>query len=394
LTAAGGAAVVAPAGTLTGSTLAAGVTASSLTSVGPLTGGSTAAGFTVNLGTSTISGTLPTANTAALSGDVSKTAGTNPTVVAKVNGVGFAASPSVDTFPVITAANTATYTSVPNCTGALTYSTSTHTVGCNAALGTGSVTSVAVSGGTTGLTTSGGPITTAGTITVAGTLNAASGGTGVASPTAHSIPINQGSSAQTTLGPGTTGQCVVQQTSADPIAAGGCMVLLNTLTASGATSISDTTSMTAAYSRYYIVFDNIVPTPTGAACLMTVHSGGSFQSANYQSGSQSNIAGGAQNVASTGSTLSLNCSRGTAAGGVNTNSNSGLSGTYLISAPADTTHYKMFTGTAMYTDNSGVRPVLDTVWGSWTGGTGAIDGFSVTFTSGTFSGVIRVYGAL
>ena len=44
--------------------------------------------------------------------------------------------------------------------------------------GTGTVTSVAVSGGTTGLTTSGGPITAAGTITIGGTLAVASGGTG------------------------------------------------------------------------------------------------------------------------------------------------------------------------------------------------------------------------
>ena len=44
--------------------------------------------------------------------------------------------------------------------------------------GTGTVSSVAVSGGTTGLTTSGGPITTSGTITIGGTLAVASGGTG------------------------------------------------------------------------------------------------------------------------------------------------------------------------------------------------------------------------
>lgn len=44
--------------------------------------------------------------------------------------------------------------------------------------GTGTVTSVAVSGGTTGLTTSGGPITTSGTITLAGTLAIANGGSG------------------------------------------------------------------------------------------------------------------------------------------------------------------------------------------------------------------------
>ena len=43
--------------------------------------------------------------------------------------------------------------------------------------GTGSVTSVNVSGGATGLTTSGGPITTNGTITLNGTVNIAHGGT-------------------------------------------------------------------------------------------------------------------------------------------------------------------------------------------------------------------------
>lgn len=49
--------------------------------------------------------------------------------------------------------------------------------------GTGTVTSVAVSGGTTGLTTSGGPITSSGTITFAGTLAVANGGTGVTTST-------------------------------------------------------------------------------------------------------------------------------------------------------------------------------------------------------------------
>jgi hypothetical protein len=51
----------------------------------------------------------------------------------------------------------------------------------------GTVTSVQVSGGTTGLTTSGGPITSAGTITLAGVLNVANGGTG--SSTAGGAPF-------------------------------------------------------------------------------------------------------------------------------------------------------------------------------------------------------------
>ena len=52
-----------------------------------------------------------------------------------------------------------------------------------ASVGSGTVISVNVSGGSTGLTTSGGPITTSGTITLGGTLAIASGGTGQADKT-------------------------------------------------------------------------------------------------------------------------------------------------------------------------------------------------------------------
>jgi len=56
--------------------------------------------------------------------------------------------------------------------------------------GSGTVTSIDVSGGATGLTTSGGPVTTSGTITLAGTLAVANGGTGVtASSGANSVVL-------------------------------------------------------------------------------------------------------------------------------------------------------------------------------------------------------------
>jgi hypothetical protein len=51
----------------------------------------------------------------------------------------------------------------------------------------GTVTSVDVSGGTTGLTTSGGPIISSGTITIAGTLITSNGGTGLSSYTAGDL---------------------------------------------------------------------------------------------------------------------------------------------------------------------------------------------------------------
>lgn len=71
-------------------------------------------------------------SSAELSGDVT-TSGSNAVTVAKVHGVAYAASPSTDTTPIITASNTATYTAVPNCNGigqVLQYSTSTHTYTC------------------------------------------------------------------------------------------------------------------------------------------------------------------------------------------------------------------------------------------------------------------------
>jgi hypothetical protein len=62
----------------------------------------------------------------------------------------------------------------------------------------GTVTSVAVSGGTTGLTTSGGPITSSGTITLAGTVATTNGGTGLTSFTANGVVYASSSSALAT----------------------------------------------------------------------------------------------------------------------------------------------------------------------------------------------------
>jgi len=61
----------------------------------------------------------------------------------------------------------------------------------------GTVTSVALSGGTTGLTTSGGPITTSGTITIAGTLAVANGGTNLTTlgTPGQALVVNSGGTA-------------------------------------------------------------------------------------------------------------------------------------------------------------------------------------------------------
>jgi hypothetical protein len=79
----------------------------------------------------------------------------------------------------------------------------------------GSVTSVDVSGGTTGLTTSGGPITSSGTITLAGTLGAANGGTGATTLSANGVLVGNGTSAVTAV-VGTTGRVLTGNTGSAP----------------------------------------------------------------------------------------------------------------------------------------------------------------------------------
>ncbi|MFZ9394395.1 MAG: hypothetical protein ACO28P_10635, partial [Ilumatobacteraceae bacterium] len=93
-------------------------------------------------------------------------------------------NPSAITFPQINADNTVSALSAAAFRAAI-----------GAGTGGGSVTSVNVSGGTTGLTTSGGPITSSGTITLAGTLNVANGGTGATSLSSGYVLKGNGTSA-------------------------------------------------------------------------------------------------------------------------------------------------------------------------------------------------------
>lgn len=100
-----------------------------------------------------------------------------------------------------------------------------------AAAGTGTVTSVAVSGGTTGLTTSGGPVTTSGTITFAGTLVAANGGTGLSTYTVGDLLYASGTSALSKLALGTSGYVLTAGASAPAYVAQSTLSVGNATTA-------------------------------------------------------------------------------------------------------------------------------------------------------------------
>lgn len=95
----------------------------------------------------------------------------------------------------------------------ITNGNGTITVSAPGATG-GSVTSVDVSGGSTGLTFSGGPITTSGTISMAGTLAVGYGGTGAATLPASAVLLGNGTSAVQSVAPGAAGYVLTSTGSA------------------------------------------------------------------------------------------------------------------------------------------------------------------------------------
>lgn len=112
--------------------------------------------------------------------------------------------------------------------------------GVGVGTGSGSVTSVAVSGGTTGLTTSGGPISTSGTITFAGTLNVANGGTGQTSYTDGQLLIGNSTGNTLTKATLTAGANITITNSAGGITiastGGGGTGTVTSVSASGGTT--------------------------------------------------------------------------------------------------------------------------------------------------------------
>ena len=102
---------------------------------------------------------------------------------------------ALDRIPVQTAAGATTFITAPTTPGRYLYWDNVSGFQWLAGVGTGTVTQVNASGGTTGLTFSGSPITTFGTLTLAGLLAISSGGTNsTASPVAGALAYGNGTS--------------------------------------------------------------------------------------------------------------------------------------------------------------------------------------------------------
>jgi hypothetical protein len=157
-------------------------TVTSIDVSGGTTGLTTSGGPITTSGTITLAGTLAVAN-----GGTGQTSYTNGELL-----IGNTTGNTL-TKATLTAG---TGISITNGTGSITIATT----------GSGTVTSVDASGGTTGLSFSGGPITTSGTLTLAGTLITSNGGTGLTSYTAGDLLYYATGTTLSALGLGTQGQ--------------------------------------------------------------------------------------------------------------------------------------------------------------------------------------------
>ncbi len=204
--------------------------------------------------------------------------------------------------------------------------------------------------------------------------------------------LYQGASDIARLAAGTAGQHLVTNgAGANPAWKSGGWTLLATLTASDSATLSDTTSLTSAYSEYEIEFANVLPATASQGLILQVNSGG-VQNSSYVS--HANAFGGNSATPISG-LLTSGVPIGTQATYVPTNTGTtGLNGFCRIRNPASTSVVKMVFGQIAGITAGGIV-YASNFSGFWNGGTGAITGFQVAFASGNIaSGTVKIYGRL
>src|SRR5882672_3089659 len=161
--------------------------------------------------------------------------------------------------------------------------------------------------------------------------------------------------------------------------------LLNTLTAAASATLGDTTSLTATFKDYEIVFENLIAATTTVNLEFQVHSGGAFQATTYLSSTFGTNA--TTTILSNAATTYIPLTPTTIPSGGET------SGTIKIYGPVNTTDGgKLVTGNMT---SQGAASVIATVVGGFWNNTAAIDGFQILFSSGNItSGTVKIYGLL
>jgi hypothetical protein len=175
---------------------------------------------------------------------------------------------------------------------------------------------------------------------------------------------------------GTTGQVVTGVTGSLPTFQTAGFRLLNVLTASNSATLVDTTSLTATYDTYMIVFENIVPVTNATQIFLRVsqNAGSSYLATGYLDASTATT-----EIRVTGSTS------------VDNTSGAGLSGHLTVSGVNQTDRKKQFTGT--YAARVGGAAAAGFICGWYNTDNGAINALQFLAASGNLStGIIRIYG--
>lgn len=210
---------------------------------------------------------------------------------------------------------------------------------------------------------------------IQGTLPVTHGGTNTTTLTANAVLYGNGAATVGLLPAGATGQMLMGQGAAPPVMQYPGHTLLNTLVVTNQTFVQDTSSFTSTFNDYLFLVDNLVPsTSVGAVFEFQVQNAGVFQTASY--------------VNSSAATTYVDLTGGVA---VSTTAGIGVGGPLWIMNVNGSTNVKFVRGVFTGLSTASVFGGLNS-FGYWNGATTAITGWKIQMGTGTFSGVIRVYG--
>ena len=230
-----------------------------------------------------------------------------------------------------------------------------------------------------------------GTATISVPLAVPSGGLGTAALTG--LAYGNGSAALSALASGTTGFVLVGTgTASVPVFAGG-LRLLNTLLPSAIGSVADTTSISAAFSRYRITFDNVCPSTTASIEMLVATTGSTWLNTGYVSIAQVNVSATVVTDTSTAVIL-LSGSRATTQLGSTTAY--GLFGFLELENPSSALYRKSINGQFTYLTPgaSGTTTLaIADIGGYFDGSSNAVVSLNFTVNTGVIAtGVIKIWG--
>jgi hypothetical protein len=171
----------------------------------------------------------------------------------------------------------------------------------------------------------------------------------------------------------------------------GGRTLLNTLTASSSATLVDTTSLTSAFKRYEIEFDNIIPATDAVEfrIRLSVDAGASYLATGYSCSTLVSTGGVSTNAQNT---THLAVTEDTTAGIQNTAA-FGLSGLVQVHDPSDASNVCHLTGRVSYRYANTIAAA--TFSGAYMTVGNDIDAIQFLMNSGNIaSGVIRIYGVI